>query len=59
MWTDKMCEIFIAALEVMYNSGDNVDAGTEYLISCYHSKDISCFQLSFLIVNLADEYLHG
>lgn len=43
----------------MYNSGESVDAGTEYLVSRYHSKDISCVQLSFLIDNLVDEYLHG
>ena len=59
MWTDKMCVVFIAACKVMHNYGENVDAGTEYLISLYHSKDISCVQLSFLIDNLVDEYLHG
>lgn len=58
MWTDKMCDIFATACEIMYSYGDDLDAGVEYLIASYQSKDISADQLSFLIDNLVDTYLY-
>lgn len=59
MGTVKMCDIFATAREIMYIHGDDLDAGVEYLITSYQSKDISADQLSFLIDKLVDTYLYN